>query len=89
MRLTFELVFLAGVGAALVGALAIVMAGLSRPWLGRHPSDDPLREVVRRNPYETILLFYWRQRRWASLALIAGTAVTLATGVAMLAIWGE
>lgn len=89
VRLTFELVFAAGVAAAFVGALAIVMAGLSRPWLGRAPSDDPLRQVVSRNPYEAVFLFYWRQRRWASLSLGLGALVAVITGLAMLAIWGE
>jgi hypothetical protein len=72
-----DVVAQAGVVIAAVSGFVLLMAVISRPWLGRRASEQPLGEAVSANPYEATFLFLWRQRRWAGPTFIVGCALAI------------
>jgi hypothetical protein len=69
-----------GVCLLAVGLFFLALAFISRPWLGRVPTDASWGEAAKRNPYEASFLFFWRQRKKAAAAVgigsvLAGAAV--------------
>lgn len=72
----------AGVAIASVGAFVAVLALVSRPWLGRQVTQEPIRELISINPYEATFVFLWRQLRWARWLFVAGCVLAI-LGVAV------
>jgi hypothetical protein len=82
MKTVAQVVGQVGVALLAFGLFFGAMALISRPWLGRHPSEAPWYDAARRNPYEASLLFFWRLRKKAALATGVGSVLAgLATVV--------